>query len=242
MRSDIDSLMRNRNIDTLIVAGNPGSSTDFLYLTGPVKVTGGYVVKKQGEKPFIVCGLMERDEASKSGLPVKLYSDFNYEKIFGETKNSFEASAKFIFSILSSQRCGRKVALYGNAPIPYTAALLEYLKKNPDFEFVFEGEESVFSAARVTKDENEIALIKEVGRKAQEVYQEVVDYLSSCKEKKGVLYKGRSPVTIGDVKTLIKNFSEELNINIGKEDIIFAQGRDSAVPHSRGESEEVIRT
>jgi len=242
MRSDIDTLMQERNIDAILVSGKPSVSSDFLYLAGPLKLTGGYLLKRRGAPTTIICGLMERDEAAKSGLPVKLYSDFEYRKIFKESKNELEASARFILRLLKVMNCGKRIAFYGVGSIPHTVRLVEHLRQQNDFEFVFETEDSILKEARVTKDEDEIAAIKEVGRKAQEVFSEVVEYLATSTEEDGILHRDGEPLTIGRVKAFIKLESEKRNIDVSKEEVIFAQGKDAAVPHSRGEPEQKIRT
>lgn len=242
MRSDIDSLMEERNIDTLLISGKPSSSSDFLYLAGPLKLTGGYVLKKRGENPVIICGLMERDEAAKSGLPVKLLSDFDYQEIMKESRDTIDASAKLIIKILKASKSGEKVALYGVGSIPQTVCLIDRLRRESEFEFIFEAERSIISEARITKDEDEIAAIKRVGEKAEEIFSIVVEYLATSVERDGVLYRNGEPLTIGRMKSLIKAEAETRNLDVSKEEVIFAQGRDAAVPHSRGEPTQKLST
>ncbi|RKY15890.1 MAG: aminopeptidase P family protein, partial [Planctomycetota bacterium] len=119
---------------------------------------------------------------------------------------------------------------------------IESLKKAP-FEAVFEQDsKSLLTLARMRKDEDEIARIKDVGRRAQEVFARVVEFLSSCNsDKEGVLKKDGEIVTVGLIKRLIRMWADELDLDTSAEEVIFAQGYDAAVPHSRGADEAAIR-
>jgi len=241
MKSDIDSLMEQRSIDALVVMGRPSTSRDMAYLAGSTKITGGYLVKVRGREPFIVVGLMERDEAAKGGLEVRLFSDYGWEKVIKEKGVGAAATVEIIRRILEPFSPSR-VAFYGHGSVGNIAALINALKEAP-FECVFEQErESLILEARARKDESEIARIKEVGRRAQGVFSRVVDFLSSCHARQdGTLTHDGEPVTVGRMKRLIRRWSDELDIDTSAEEVIFAQGYDAAVPHSRGTDSDVLK-
>lgn len=241
MRSDVDNLMEQRNIDAIFILGRPSLSRDMAYMAGPLKITGGYLVKVRGEEPFLVVGQMERDEAAKSGLRVSLFSEFGWEQILKERGSGVSARVEMIKRILEPAS-PKRVAFYGVGHIGDLAALIDALKQAP-FEALFEEEhKSLLNIARMTKDEEEINRIKEVSRKATEVFDRTVKLLSSCSVEEGeeLVYKGEV-LTIGVVKRFIKAWCDELDIDVSVEEVIFAQGYDAAVPHSRGTDHQVLK-
>ena len=241
MREEIDHLMEERGIDALVVMGRPTTCRDMAYLCGPIKITGGYLVKPRGGDAFLVVNLMERDEAAKSGLNVRLFSDFGWEEVVKEKGSGAAATVEILRRILEPFS-PKKVAFYGHGSLGNIAVLIESLKKAP-FEAVFEQNgKSLLTLARMRKDEDEIARIKDVGRRAQEVFARVVEFLSSCdSDREGVLKKDGETVTVGRMKRLIRMWSDELGIDTSAEEVIFAQGYDAAVPHSRGTNEDALK-
>ena len=82
MKSDIDVIMKARNLDAIIVFGNAGHNPPMYYLTGGGHVSHATVIKKRGEEAIFFFGDMERDEAAKSGLKLIPYSTYDFEEIF----------------------------------------------------------------------------------------------------------------------------------------------------------------
>ena len=68
MKSDIDAVMKSRNLDALIVFGNAEHNPPMYYLTGGGHVSHATVIKKRGEEAIFFFGDMERDEAISSLL------------------------------------------------------------------------------------------------------------------------------------------------------------------------------
>ncbi len=235
MKQDLDRLMEERGIDALTVTGTPKTSRDLYYLTGPVTVTGCRVVKKRGEAPVLITGSMERDEAAKSGLEVKTWNDFDVMKITREAKTPLEGSVKSFAKMCEVLGITGTVAFYGTGDIPYAYAFLDALSKEGSIKVHAEAYNSIFSEARMTKDNDEIDKIDSVSRGAQEVIGVVRDFLATCSDKGGKIVdpEGRE-VTIGRVKKMILNETKARGMLLD-EAVIFAQGRDSGVPHSRGD-------
>jgi Xaa-Pro aminopeptidase len=95
--------------------------------------------------------------------------------------------------------------------------------------------------ARATKDEDEIARIRAMGRVTTAVVAETADFLTSQRVKDGVLVKADGqPLTIGEVKRRINLWLAERGAE-NPEGLIFAIGRDAAVPHSGGEPGDLLR-
>jgi Xaa-Pro aminopeptidase len=235
MKQDLDRLMGERGIDALTVTGTPKTSRDLFYLAGPIHVTGCRVVKKRGERPILIVGSMERDEAAKSPLEVKTWGDFDIMKISREAKDPLEGSVKSFAKMCEVLGITGTVAFYGTGDIPYSHAFLDALSREGVVEVRAEAFNSIFSEARMTKDNEEIDRIDLVSRKAQEVMTAVRDFLSTCSDKGGkIVDPDGEEVTIGRAKKMIHEETKARGILL-EEAVIFSQGRDSAVPHSRGD-------
>jgi Xaa-Pro aminopeptidase len=95
--------------------------------------------------------------------------------------------------------------------------------------------------AMMTKDPDEIAHIREMGRITTSVVGRTADYLTGFKTKNGTLiHNDSSPVTIGEVKNLINLWLAEAGVE-NPEGTIFAIGRDAGVPHNTGTSTDPLK-
>ena len=86
MKSDIDALMKEKNLDAIMVVGNAENNPPMYYLTGGGHVSGATLIKKRGEDAVLYCNDMERDEAAKSGLQIELYSKYPIQELMKEAK------------------------------------------------------------------------------------------------------------------------------------------------------------
>jgi Xaa-Pro aminopeptidase len=95
--------------------------------------------------------------------------------------------------------------------------------------------------AMLTKDEPEAARIRQMGQITTSVVGQVQEFLASQKAKGDVLVNAEGqPVTIGDVKRRINLWLAERGAE-NPEGTIFAQGYDSAIPHSTGTDGDALR-
>lgn len=240
MKADLDRLMDERGFDALTVSGTPKTCRDLFYLTGPITISRSRLLKKRGRQPVLVVSGMERDEAAKSGLEIKTYGDLDIMKISREAKDPLEASVKAFLHACDVFGISGTVAFYGVGDIPYSHAFLAAIEKSGAVKVHVEAFDSVFSEARMTKDNEEIDRIASVSSLAQEVIGAVLDFLSSCSDKGGKIVDpdGRE-VKIGRVKKIVKKETEARGMVL-EEEVIFSQGRDSAVPHSHGDDEAIL--
>ncbi len=244
MKSDLDRLMTERNFDALIVTGPSHANPTMYYL-----VNGAHVgevtaaIKKRGEAPVIFANSMERDEVAKSGLQVIDRSKYDPLKIIKEEKgNMLRARARITGMMLDELGVTKgRVAVYGREDQGAAFALWnELMAVRPEFQIVGEYGNTIFDRAWYTKDVDEVARIRAVGEKTMIVVGKAWDFLASRRAKDGILLKDDgSPLTVGDMKNLIRTWSMEQNIE-HPEDFIFAIGRDAGVPHSRGTETDVI--
>jgi Xaa-Pro aminopeptidase len=243
MKKDLDSLMKKNKVDALFLSGAPAKSKSVYYMLGPLKLTGGYVLKARGKEPVLIHGSMERAEAAKSGLECVSMNDLDAMKFFRKAKNGFDGNVDFLKHLFRHFKVKGTVAFYGEAPMAYGHFLLGALSKGKlAVKIAKELDAGILSEARLTKDDSEINRIKALGVKAQRVMADMRRYLSSHRSRGNiVISKDGKPLTIGKAKHHLSELVHREGISV-EVDTIFAQGRDSAVPHSCGTDKNPIKT
>ena len=203
------------------------------------------VVKKRGAPPVLVCNPMERDEAAKSGLAVYTYEDFGRAQLIAEYRGEAgKADAEWYRRILDKTGGWGKVGVYGlgdinNALRDHPPARNDlwrppHLHHRADYQ-------TVFDSAYETKDPGEIARLREVGRLTSAIMRAAREWIASHRAGDGIVVKADgSPLLIGDVKRFVRLRLFEQNLE-DPEDMIFSQGRDSGVPHSKGDDDAPVR-
>jgi Xaa-Pro aminopeptidase len=244
MITDLDRLMADRGLSTLVVQGSDGLtsvSAAWNYMTRGQKMTG-YVVKKVGEPPRVLFHPMERLQAEASGcVPVSM-GTWDMKSISQSTPTRLAAGVELWRQIIGTMDISGRVGWYGaveaSTLLPFIAALNAAV---PSVQIVGEYENSVIDVARRTKDAHEIAALREAGIKTCNVVRQVEQLLRSCREKSGEVLNPatNSKLTIGAVKQLIRRASDDLGLDVG--DPIFAQGRDAGIPHAHGEDDHVLK-
>jgi len=68
MKTDLNRLMAERNLDAFLVIGNTAGNTVLQYLTKGIHLERALVVKRQDGPMTLIHGLMERDDALTTGL------------------------------------------------------------------------------------------------------------------------------------------------------------------------------
>ncbi len=244
MKSDLDALMLSHNIDVLLVNGPAVQNPAMMYLTGGGHITKAELFKKRGEEPVLFCGIMERDEAAKTGLPVHLYSDYPEAALLKEANGDPELSAAIRLSRQFTDLgiTHGRVAIYGQVEAgPLFANLQRVAKMLPDLEFTGFVYDPILNGAMMTKDLVEIERIRKMGKITTEVVGRVAEYLSGQRVEDEVLVKADGhPLTVADVKSRIDLWLAELGA-ANPEATIFAIGRDAGVPHSAGTPTDLIR-
>lgn len=234
MKSDLDALMKERNLDAIIVLGSVQSSPSMYYLLGGGHVSGAAIFKKRDEPAIVYCNAMEREEAAKSGLTV-VPTRYGFVEEF--TKNGSEI---FKTQGLTSGRIG----LYGNMDVGSTLVLLDLFKETvPDVEFIGEAMgDSILSSAMETKDEFEVERIRRMGAITTDVVSKVREYLTSCNvnDDEVLLKDDGTHLTVGDVHKKISLWVAEHNVELPS-GFIFAIGRDAGLPHSAGNPDDLMK-
>jgi Xaa-Pro aminopeptidase len=236
MKSDIDRLMNEAQVDAILVTGSGENNPAMVYLTGGLEVTQADYFKIAGEEPILFHSPIERDGAIKAGIPLVSYSVFPYKKLLEEAAGDAILAAAYryreMFKTVDLQR--GKVAVYGEIDLGRGYSILSNLKRFfPDLDFEISTEQDILRRARVTKDSAEILRIRKVGEATIQIVSEIANFLSSHRTKRDTLVKSNGdPLTIGDVKTKLRVMLAERNLQA--ENTIFAIGREAGVPHNMG--------
>lgn len=244
MKTDLDRLMAERALDALLIF--PGENEDpyRTYLSNGAQHSG-LVIKRRGDPPLIIVNGMERDEAARSGLPVHTYDDFGYGELLRAYQDDRDAiTAAWYRRIFEEVGVGGKIGVYGVTDLNIALRTLHILSHTfgDALEFVTEkARETVFDRAYETKDAGELARLRDVARRTSAVMRAARDWLATHRAAAGVVVgEDGSPLTIGDVKRHVRALLSAQGLE-DPEGMIFAQGRDAAVPHSKGADAEPLR-
>ena len=246
MKSDIDGMMKTRNLDAIIVFGNAEHNPPMTYLTGGGHVSHATLIKKRDEQAILFFGDMERDEAAKSGLRLIPYSKYGFDELSKKANRDGLLAGAYRCELMlkdAGVNSGR-VGVYGTYDLSAVFGMLSHLQKLfPQIEFVGEArEDSIFMRIMETKDESEVARIRKMGKITTNVVARVADFLTSCNVNADevLLKEDGSLLTVGDVHSKIRLWVAEQGAELPS-GFIFAIGRDAGVPHSAGTPSDLMR-
>lgn len=244
MKKDLDALMQASGVDALLVTGPGAHNPAMVYLTGGGHLTNADVIKKRGQPAVLFHAAMERDEAARTGLQTRGYASYPYKELMQQANGDPVQAAAIRYSRMLADTGVQegRVALYGRADLsgayPVFAALQQRM---PGITLGGDVTGEILGGAMMTKDADEIARMRKVGKVTTEVVGMVADYLSSQPVRGDVLVgPDGEPLTIGRVKGLINLWLAERGAE-NPEGTIFAIGRDAGVPHSSGTASDPLR-
>jgi Xaa-Pro aminopeptidase len=237
MKSDLDALMQENDLDAILITGPAQHNPAMVYMTGGSHLTNADLIKQRGEGAVLFYYPMERDEAARSGLQTKNIGEYNLTELLKQTGgDNLKAIVKRYQLMLDELGItSGKVALYGRSDVGTNYAIFSALQEAmPGISLVGEVDNSVLMLARMTKDEAEIERIRNMGKITTQVVGRVADFITSHHVKNGIVVTNDGqPVTIGDVKSRINLWLSELGAE-NPEGTIFSIGRDAGMPHSSG--------
>ena len=186
MKSDLDRLMEEQGLDALLITGPAQHNPPMVYLTGPIHMTGGDLIKKRGSKPVLFYNPMERDEAAKTGFKTKNLADYRFDELIKNTQgNVLEATILRYEKMLSEyELTSGRIAIYGKMDVGNSYAVFSGLNaKLPNLEIIGQFGDSLLLEAMATKDEYEVDRIREMGDITISVVGKVADFLSSQRQR-----------------------------------------------------------
>ena len=244
MKTDLDALMLEKDLDAILITGPAQHNPAMVYMTGGGHVSSADLIKRRGHEPVLFYNPMERDEAAKSGLITKNLMDYNFTNLLSQSNGDYQRAIAKRYQLMLSEFGADKgnIALYGRSEIGTFYAIFSTLQNEmPAINLIGEVNNSVLMQARMTKDDAEIERIRKMGSVTTQVVGLVADYISSQRVHDGQMVKPNGdPLTIRDVKQHINLWLSERGAE-NPEDTIFAIGRDSGVPHSSGNPEDILR-
>ena len=245
MKSDLDGLMQARQLDAILVFGDAEHNPPMYYFVGGGHVSGAFLIKKVGKEPVLFYNDMERDEAAKSGLKTVSYSEYPVSDYLDQANGDGQLAMALRFKKILSEYgiSGGRVIVYGKVEFSQLFGIMMKLANlMPELEFVGEsGNDSTLLRAMETKDDVEVARIRQMGAVTTTVVKMVQDYLTSCevREDEVLLKDDGYPLTLGDVKSKISLWLAERGA-VDVEGVIFAIGRDAGIPHSLGDPKDLM--
>ncbi|MCK4901646.1 MAG: aminopeptidase P family protein [Anaerolineales bacterium] len=244
MKSDIDSLMENNNIDALLVTGPAQHNPPMYYLTGGGHLTHADLIKKRGEEAVLFYNSMERDGAAQTGLATKNLDEYRLFELLKQTNGDVvKARVKRYQKMLADlELTTGRMAIYGEIDAGAAYAIFSGLQQAmPGMTIVGEADNSLLLQAMATKDSDEVERIRRMGQITTQVVGKVAEFLSFHKAKNEVLVKpDGQPLTIAEVKNRIDLWLAERGVE-NPNGVIFAMGRDAGVPHNSGNPADALR-
>ena len=253
MRSDLDQVMAARNLDALLVMGNSEGNTVMHYLTGRGHLERALIVKPRGGAMTLIHGGMERDTARDAALETGLalanrderYNQYTLlEKHGGD---QLVANVDYYAQVIRDFELSGRLGVYGlydaGAAFALLTALQHHLREQgSQTEIVGEFGHSLFETLRQTKDDRELATMREVGERTGRVVDEVKKFIQrhAVNDDEIVIRDDGEALTIGDVKEFMRERFQAYELDDGGA-TIFSQGRDAGVPHNRGDAAMPLR-
>jgi len=227
----------------LWVTGPGQHNPPMVYLTGGGHMTSADLIFPADGEPLLVCNPMEREEAARSGLRTKLYTEFPLSTYYDKSGgNSYKSSAYRYKDILKSVGIqSGKIMLCGRVDIAGVIPVLGYLSEiAPEYDVIGYEPGNLLQQAMMLKDESELNRIRLVGEKSMDVVRRLVDYLTT-RSLRGecLLDETGDLLTVGTVKAKINAWLTENGLE-NPEGCIFAIGRDAGIPHSTGSADDVL--
>ncbi|MBI2213420.1 MAG: M24 family metallopeptidase [Acidobacteria bacterium] len=234
MLSDLDSILRAHEIEALIVPMHEAMHPSFRWLSRGAKLTKGFVVKKVGDEPLLIHFPMERDEAASAGLPTVSALDFGHERAHREESHAPRALARFFHNLIEAQSITGSVAFAGNLPFELYLETAEELERL-GVRITRLGGLNPVQLARKRKDAREVGIIRSVGERTEMVVDRVREVLRGARVDGSHLIHDGRVLKLGDLKSLVSAEIVRLGM-VEDHETILSQGRDAAIPHSRGDA------
>ncbi len=242
MKADLDRLMAERDIDAAVVTGKVRNNPIMVYITNGANLTHCIVVKAAGRPPVLVHSPIERDEATKSGLKTFNLGDLDPRALTEQAGSALGGTVLIYQELFERLGISGRVAFYGEGDQGRAYTLLNQLQTSlPDITVLGEYDGTIFDYAQLTKGPEEIERMQAVGRKTAAAMRAAIDFIQRHRVRDELMVKGDdSPLTIGDVKQEVLRKLFEFGLE-EEDGMIFAIGRDAAVPHSAGNPADVLR-
>ncbi len=238
MKQELDRLMEEKKIDAIIIDGFGGYDPNVFYFL-QVAHLGGLIIKKRNEEAILVHGLMERDEAKKTGLRLVEITKYEYHKIVARQKDPFKAWAELVGIIFKDHGVEGRLCYYGQRSVSagyyYIKALARQVR---NIQIQREPAKTIIQQTRETKDDSEVVRIRSCAERTEAAVSDLVKFFRSHAVNSNCLVKDDgTPATVGDAKRFLSHALLGRNL-VEISSSILSIGRDAGVPHSTGNDQD----
>jgi Xaa-Pro aminopeptidase len=239
LRRDLDRLMQERGLAGLVVFAYDRYSPAMYYVTGQ-KLHYGLYLRGADGRAHLIHDPMERDQAQKVGCEHSTFSQHGLVARMEREGHPARAFASLMADSLSTFGIRGPVACFGDLPAGFAFEMLDHLRRcEPGIE-VDRSHPDVLTLARVTKDDDELSIIRQAARGAVAAMEKLRRHLGTLRLRGDQFHaNGSGPVTLGDLRRLLHE--EFLTHGLEGGESIVSQGRDAGVPHNRGNDAEPLR-
>ena len=238
MRKDLDRLMTERGIAGMVVVAADRYTPAMYYATGQRVHVGIYFRAADG-RAHLIHDPMERDQAEATGIEHSAFTQHGWVQRLDRHANPALAYGELVGEMLDSLAIRGPVSFFGDLSIGSGWELLNAVQKVNAKVSVDTRYPDILTAARATKDEDEIETIRRASRGVLASWDALQTKLRSLRPDGEYFRDDAGPVTIGALRALLHEVMLHHGLEAGES--IVSQGRDAGVPHNRGNDQERLR-
>lgn len=241
MKKDIDRILAEKKLDSMLFYSESCQNANMYYLTGFKAPDPFIFMKKVGEDPLMVIGQMELSRARKEAnvRDVRSYQDYDYMQIVRSTLDAKIGGMKFVASV-AKKELGTHEPIFVAPSFPTMLGDVlrsEDLKIKPMFDVV--------EKARETKEAHEIEAIKYVQKTVEEATMKAIELIANAEVgPNGRLFyrEGgkKKQLLVGRVRSIFNHTFVDRGC-VSEEETIIACGPGGADPHYAGNAEDVLK-
>jgi len=241
MRNDIDRILAEKSVSSMLLYSESFKDVNMYYLTGFLAPDPFVFLKQIDQEPLIVVSQLELARAKKEPYvkDVRSFFDYDYIRIVKSASDPKIGVMKFVAS-LAKKELGTDKPIYVPSNLPVILAnVLRHggLKIKPMFDVV--------EKARETKEREEIEAIKSVQRTVEEAASKAIELIANAEvNSKGALYYKedgkKKPLKVGKVRSIFDHIFADGGC-VAEEETIVACGPKSADPHYSGDASNILK-
>ena len=214
-----DGTLKKNGADSFVMFG-ASDIADVRYLTGFTSTDPIVYIKKTGERGVIIVSQMEAERALKEAdTAVMTRAEAGLLDIIKTEKDRWKALARMIAGL-----AGSAIMVPPWFPIALANELERYGSVITD--------KGILAGMRARKKKREIECIRKVQQSTESAMDIAITLIRNSKPRKGVLYRGRRPLTSEDIRASIHKALFDRGCIAS--DTIVSCGSESAMPHARG--------
>ena len=238
MRQNIDRLMREHGLAGMVVFAHDRYSPALYYAIGQ-KIHLGMYVRTPDGRAHLIHDPMERDQAALVGCDCSTFPQHRLNALIDREGHPARAFGSLMADTCAALGIRGPVAFFGDLGAGFAFEMLERaMAVNPEVR-VDRGFPDVLMLARMTKDADEVAMIRRSSRGAVAAVERLRQHLAALKREGDHFRNGSGPVTLGTLRHLLHE--EFLAHGLEGGETIVSQGRDAGVPHNRGNDADLLR-